>query len=81
MTNNSYDFKKNIVRVTATLIALIAVLYFANIWFFKQNLQPTIRVISWQDAAKHYGENVTVEGTIVVTHNSGKACFLNFHPD
>ena len=41
----------------------------------------TSQVISWQDAAKHYGEYVTVEGTIVATHNSGKACFLNFHPD
>jgi len=44
--------------------------------------QPAgIKVISWQDAAKHYGEYVTVEGTIVTTHNSGKACFLNFHPN
>lgn len=41
----------------------------------------TVQIISWQDAAKHYGEYATVEGTIVVTHNSGKACFLNFHPD
>ncbi|MDP3296735.1 MAG: hypothetical protein Q8N09_03945 [Thermodesulfovibrionia bacterium] len=39
------------------------------------------RVISWQDADKHYGEYVTVEGKIVATHNSGKACFLNFHPN
>ena len=38
-------------------------------------------VISWRDAAKHYGKYATVEGTIVATHNSGKACFLNFHPD
>ena len=37
-------------------------------------------VISWKDAAKHYGENTTVEGTIVKSFNSGKACFLNFHP-
>jgi len=41
----------------------------------------TTKVIGWQDAAKHYGEFCTVEGTIVTTHNSGKACFLNFHPD
>lgn len=41
----------------------------------------TSRVISWQDAAKHYGEYATVEGKIVATHNSGKACFLNFHPN
>jgi hypothetical protein len=50
---------------------------------FSESRQPagTVQVISWQDAAKHYGEYATVEGTIVVTHNSGKACFLNFHPD
>ncbi len=39
------------------------------------------RTISWQDAAKHYGKYATVEGTIVKTYNSGKACFLNFHID
>ena len=38
-------------------------------------------VISWQDAPEHYGEFCIVEGTIVLTYNSGKACFLNFHPD
>jgi len=45
--------------------------------------RPTskVQVISWQDAGKHCGEYATVEGTIVDTHNSGKACFLNFHPD
>ena len=50
---------------------------------FLESRQPTgtAQVISWQDAAKHYGEYATVEGTIVATHNSGKACFLNFHPD
>lgn len=50
---------------------------------FPESRQPasTAQVISWRDAAKHYGEYATVEGTIVVTHNSGKACFLNFHPD
>ncbi|MBE0478402.1 OB-fold nucleic acid binding domain-containing protein [Candidatus Aerophobetes bacterium] len=46
-----------------------------------QQLTGTLRIISWQDAAKHYGEYAMVEGTIVATHNSGKACFLNFHPD
>ena len=37
------------------------------------------KVISWRDAHKYYGEKVTVEGKIVGTYNSGKACFLNFH--
>jgi len=50
---------------------------------FPESRRPagTVQVISWQDAAKHYGEYTTVEGTIVATHNSGKACFLNFHPN
>jgi len=51
--------------------------------FSPESRQPAgvAQVISWRDAAKHYGEYATVEGTIVATHNSGKACFLNFHPD
>ena len=50
---------------------------------FPRTRQPLAKgtVIPWQDAAKYFGEYATVEGTIVVTHNSGKACFLNFHPD
>jgi len=36
-------------------------------------------VISWKDAHRYYGKFVTVEGTIVASYNSGKACFLNFH--
>lgn len=44
-------------------------------------VQATIPIISWQDADKHYGEYVTVEGKIVRTYNSGKACFLSFHPN
>jgi len=46
-----------------------------------QQLSDTNHVISWQDAAKYYGKYVVVEGIIVATHNSGKVCFLNFHPD
>jgi len=36
------------------------------------------KTIAWQDASKHYGENVTIEGTVAETYNSGKVCFLNF---
>jgi len=36
-------------------------------------------VVSWKDAHKYYGKIVTIEGTVVSTYNSGKACFLNFH--
>ncbi|MEW6482017.1 MAG: hypothetical protein AB1397_03300 [bacterium] len=49
--------------------------------FPKKRQKGGIPVISWQDAEKHYGEYARVEGRIVATHNSGKACFLNFHPD
>lgn len=38
-------------------------------------------IITWQEAGKYYGSYVSVEGKIVRSHNSGKACFLNFHPD
>jgi len=53
-----------------------------EVWddLLQQSLQnPHPKIISWQDAVKHYGEYCTVEGTIVVAHNSGKACFFNFH--
>lgn len=38
-------------------------------------------VISWQDADRYYGHYKTVDGVIVKTYNSGKAIFLNFHPN
>ena len=41
------------------------------------------KVYQWNDSKLYsgelYGRYVTVEGTIVNTYNSGKACFLNFH--
>ena len=36
-------------------------------------------VISWRDAAQYYGQTKSVEGKIVVSNNTGKVCFLNFH--
>lgn len=39
------------------------------------------KAVNWQDAGKYYGKSITVEGKIVRTYNSGKACFLNFHTD
>ena len=34
-------------------------------------------IIRWDEAQKYYGQTVTVEGKIVATYNSGRACFLN----
>jgi micrococcal nuclease len=61
-------------------------MYLGKIWFIEQRYAGVLapgktaaKVISWQDAAKYYGQYAIVEGTIVAAHNSGKACFLNFH--
>jgi hypothetical protein len=35
-------------------------------------------VISWDQAPRYVGQTVTVEGTIVRAHNTGRVCFLNF---
>ena len=42
--------------------------------------QPTTAelTVDWTDAKDHVGEFIAVEGTVVDTHNSGRACFLNF---
>ena len=33
----------------------------------------------WESAGKYIGKRITVQGTIIRSYNSGKACFLNFH--
>lgn len=41
--------------------------------------KEAIKTISWEDADKYYGKLVIVEGKIIITNDSGKACFFNFH--
>ena len=43
--------------------------------------EGNIPIIDWQYADHYYGQEVIIQGTIVDTYNSGKACFLNFHKD
>ncbi len=38
-------------------------------------------VVSWRDAEKYAGQEITVEGDIVHTYDSGKVTFLNFDED
>jgi micrococcal nuclease len=38
-------------------------------------------VIDWSEADDYYNQYVIIEGIIVDTYNSGRVCFLNFHPD
>ena len=42
---------------------------------------PAIRgtVIPWEEAQRHEGEEIVVEGTIVRTHRAEKVMYLNFH--
>lgn len=42
---------------------------------------PPPKPVPWGEAEAKVGERVTAEGEIVAAHNSGKACFLNFHED
>lgn len=61
-------------RKYALLIGSLSLLFF---------LSPSKaeEAIDWNEAHQYYGQYVTVKGKIVGTYNSGKACFLNFHPD
>jgi micrococcal nuclease len=43
--------------------------------------KPGLQVVSWLDAGTYEGKLVTVDGTVVATHNSGNVCHLNFHED
>jgi DNA/RNA endonuclease YhcR with UshA esterase domain len=47
----------------------------------KWNDPTGANVISANDAAGYYGQNKIVQGLIVKTYNSGKACFLDFRLD
>jgi len=89
--------KRYYMRLVVTVLMIVVVMVVARLLFFqkersggvvlRENVSPAIpakgstTAISWQDATKHDGEYCTIEGTIVATHNSGKACFLNFHPN
>lgn len=37
--------------------------------------------VPWEEAHQYLGQVITVEGTIVDTHNIGNLCFLNYHAD
>jgi len=73
--------KHNKIAAAVTGFVLLAML----IGRLTLNQEPQQRqvdaVISWQEAEEHYGEICKVKGTVAATHNSGEACFLNFHPD
>jgi len=56
-------------------------LYVATVLLIGSVIAAGQDIIPWQDAATYYGQIKIVEGTIVETKNTGKACFLNFSPN
>jgi len=38
-------------------------------------------VLSWEEAHRHIGREVAVEGTLVRTHRAKRVLYLNFHPN
>lgn len=50
-------------------------------WSFGSGGGHPIRVLSWEEAGKYIGSQVSIEGKVVSTYNSGKVCYLNFHPN
>ena len=44
-------------------------------------VEPIPEIVSWQDAGQYVGEDITVEGAVVRTYDSGKVTFLNFDED
>lgn len=38
-------------------------------------------VVSWEEAHRHVGREITVEGTLVRIYRGKKALFMNFHPN
>ena len=41
-------------------------------------LDEPVATVPWEQAPQYMGQVVLTEGKVVGTHNSGKACFLNF---
>lgn len=80
------DLRTFLIKVGAVTLAGLIVLYAAKTWFWTDGPSRSAapddpEVVSWRQAQRHVGEFVTVEGTIVLTRRTEKACFLNFHPE
>ncbi|MCD4824340.1 MAG: hypothetical protein K8S55_07015 [Phycisphaerae bacterium] len=77
------DKKTFYIRLGATTMAVILVMVVAKLLFGNSGefLGAGHQMISWQDAANHYGEICSVRGTVAITRNDGEICLLNFHPD
>ncbi len=70
-----------LVTADAAIIAQIEKTFAAD-WQLARQFKPApTGVIGWQEAGNYTGAEVTVEGEIVRTHDTGKVTFLNFTPN
>jgi len=74
------DLTVFLIKLGAATLAALVVLYAAKSWLLPSRPSGD-EIVPWRQAARHYGELATVEGTVVLTRRTEKACFLNFHPD
>lgn len=74
------DLTVFLIKVGVVTAAALGVLFVARTWFVRPQA-PASDVIPWHRAARHLGEFGSVEGVVVRTHRTEKACFLNFHSD
>ncbi len=49
-----------------------------GIWNRLNQLEEKLPIISWEEAEKHYGEEVIVKGEVVSTYQSEEITYLNF---
>ncbi len=49
-----------------------------GIWNRLNQLEKKLPIISWEEAEKHYGEEVIVKGKVVSTYQSDEVTYLNF---
>lgn len=83
LTRSSLDLNRELGLITedpAVIARLRATL--ERDWAAARSLvEPPGGVISWQEAGRYLGAEVTVEGAVVRAYDSGRATFLNFTHD
>lgn len=83
LTRSSLDLNRELGLITedpAVIARLRATL--ERDWAAARSLiEPPGGVISWQEAGRYIGAEVTVEGAVVRAYDSGRATFLNFTHD
>ncbi|MBU0633859.1 MAG: hypothetical protein KKB82_04190 [Candidatus Omnitrophica bacterium] len=84
------DLNLILLRILVTLAAIFVIIFTYNTAFkfrmpeksaLNKSPQPAPPVIDYKLAPKYYGKFAVVEGVVVGTYKTNKACFLNFHPD